>query len=109
MVTGPDRQVMRVVAEVAGVAGDRRLAAEVPELERVDLGARREARHREDDAVAQPVARMEDEEQALAPVLVEDGGVGEWLGDLVDEQFVHGREVGHERSFARSFAARLTG
>ena len=48
---------------------------------------------------------MEDEEQALAPVLVVRRHVGQWLGDLVDEQLVHRGEPDHDAS-ASSRSAR---
>ena len=91
----PDHERVRIVSGSSGMAGHRRSAVDHPELEGIQLAPRREVGHREDDDVAEAVAGVEDEEQALPPVLVVGDDVGQRLGDLVDEVLVERGQLGH--------------
>ena len=93
-----DVERVRVVAGLADVASHRRRVADHAELQRVELATRREQGHRQDDHVAEPVARVHHEEEALPPVLVMGDDAGQRLGDLVDEVLVEGGQPGHGHS-----------
>ena len=105
-VDGADGQRVRVVVGRADVVGHRRRSADHAELQAVHLPARREVGDRQDDDIAEAVARMEDEEQALPPVLVVRRHVGQRLGDLVDEVLVHRGQPDHGASASSRSAAR---
>ena len=95
---GADGHRVRVAVIRADVVGDRRSPADPAQLQAVHLLAGGEVGERQDDDVAEAVAGMEDEEQAFPPVLVVRRHVGQWLGDLVDEQLVHRGELDHDVS-----------
>ena len=103
---GPDGHRVRIAVEGSRVARVLERAADPAELQRVDLLARGERREREDHRVAQVVARVHHEEEAVAPMLVVGHDIGERLGDLVDEEFVHRRQAGHRPPLGRGFASR---